>query len=184
LRDPSDVTLVVGAQSPAAARRAARIGDGIHVSWVMNHEGNRMINAAYRDELIEQGRPDPRYWAMAKFISVDEDESRAHSRLERMATMFSWYAGAPTWTSADVKTDITTDDEAAERTVTGTPNQVVEQLLGHAREFPYTDAILTWLAPGADPDENREHFELLCRDVVVPLAGELGLDRDHTTLRV
>jgi alkanesulfonate monooxygenase SsuD/methylene tetrahydromethanopterin reductase-like flavin-dependent oxidoreductase (luciferase family) len=183
-RDPSDVTLVTGAQSVAAARRAARLTDGIHVSWVMNHEGNRKINAAYRDELSAQGRPDPRYWAMAKFISVDEEESRAHARLGRMSTMFSWYSGASTWTSADIKTDIKTQEEAAERTVTGTPSQVVEQLVKHAQEFSYTDAILTWLAPSDDPEENREHFEMLCRDVVVPLAAELSIEPGQAELRV
>ena len=184
LRDPADVTVVIGAQSPAAARRAARVADGIHVSWVMNHEGNRAINAAYRDELAEQGRSDPRYWAMAKFISVDADEQRAHARLDRMASMFSWYASAPTWTSKDIRTDIGPADEATERTVTGSPDQVVEQLVKHAFDFPYTDAILTWLAPGDDPGENAEHFEMLCRDVVLPLAAELGNDPYRTVLRV
>jgi alkanesulfonate monooxygenase SsuD/methylene tetrahydromethanopterin reductase-like flavin-dependent oxidoreductase (luciferase family) len=184
LRDPSDVTVVVGAQSESAARRAARLADGLHVSWVMNHEGNYRINAAYRDELAEQNRPDPNYWAMAKFISVDEDEMRAHARLDRMASMFSWYASAPTWTSSDVKTQIPPEDEAVERTITGTPARVVEQLVKHANEFPYTDVILTWLAPSSDPAENREHFEMLCRDVVTPLATELGIEPGEAELRV
>ena len=184
LKNPEDVTVVIGAQSAAAARRAARVADGLHVSWVMNHEGNRAINAAYQDELRTLGRPDPRYWAMAKFISVDADETRAHARLERMSEMFSWYSGASTWTSKDIKTDIAPADESVERTIAGTPEQVVGQLIGHAREFPYTDAILTWLAPGEDAAENLEHFEMLCRSVVVPLAAELGLSAQQTLLRL
>jgi hypothetical protein len=61
---------------------------------------------------------------------------------------------------------------------------VVEQLLKHAHEFPYTDSILTWLAPSTDPQENREHFEMLCRDVVVPLAAELGIEPGQAQLRL
>ena len=184
LRDPTSVAVVVGAQSPPAAARAARIGDGIHVSWVMNHESYDRINEAFRDGLEEHERPAPRYWAMSKFISVDLDESVAQARLERMSSMFDWYASASTWTSADVKTAIGPEAEARERTVTGTPKAVVQQLTDHACRFPYTDAILTWLAPGGDPDENAEHFSMLCESVVAPLALELGLERGEARLRI
>lgn len=184
LRDPGDVTIVIGAQSPPAAARAARIGDGIHVSWVMNHESYDRINDAFRDGLDEHGRPAPRYWAMSKFISVDPVASAAFARLERMASMFDWYASASTWTSADVTTAIRPEDEARERTVTGTPESVVEQLADHARRYPYTDAILTWLAPGLDPGENDAHFELLCESVVAPLARDRGLGPEETFLRM
>ena len=98
--------------------------------------------------------------------------------------MFSWYSGASTWTSVDIKTDIKAEEEAAERTVTGTPSQVVEQLVKFAQEFPYTDGILTWLAPSDDAEDNREHFEMLCRDVVAPLAVELGIEPGQAQLRV
>jgi alkanesulfonate monooxygenase SsuD/methylene tetrahydromethanopterin reductase-like flavin-dependent oxidoreductase (luciferase family) len=183
LDDPRDVTLAFGPQSEAAARRAGRLADGIHASWVMNHEGNRAINRAYQDSMEEHGRTS-RYWVMAKFMSVDPDAATAHARLERMSSMFEWYGSASTWTSKDIKTDIKRDEEAAERTVTGTPDDVVAQLLKHAQEFPYTDANLTWLAPGNDAAENREHFEMLCRDVVLPLAAELGLPHDAVEMRV
>jgi len=184
LKSTDDVVLAIGAQSPGGARRAARIGDGVLVSWVMSHDSYRKINDAYYDELKQSNRPNPRYWAMSKFISVDPDEAKAHARLDRMETMFSWYAGASTWVSSDVKINITRDEEASERTVTGTPEQVVDQLLGHASEYPYSDALLTWLAPGTDPAENLEHFEMLCHSVVLPLAGKLGLPKDQVTLRV
>jgi alkanesulfonate monooxygenase SsuD/methylene tetrahydromethanopterin reductase-like flavin-dependent oxidoreductase (luciferase family) len=187
LTSEDDVALVIGAQSAAGARRAARIGDGAHISWVMSHDSYRMINDAYRDELAKFGKPNPRYWAMAKFISVDPDAAKAHARLDRMESMFSWYSGgggSSTWVGDDVKINISREEEADERTVTGTPEQVVDQLLGHAKEYPYTDAILTWLAPGRDPKENLEHFEMLSEQVVLPLAAKLGLPKDQVTLRV
>lgn len=184
LKAGDDIVLAFGAQSPEGARRAARIGDGILVSWVMNHDSYRRINDAYREELAKAGKPDPRYWVMSKFISVDADSDRAHARLDRMESMFSWYSGASTWVSSDVKVQITREEEARERTIAGTPDAVVDQLLGHAREYPYTDAILTWLAPGDDPAENRAHFEMLCQSVVLPLAEKLGLPKDKVTLRV
>jgi alkanesulfonate monooxygenase SsuD/methylene tetrahydromethanopterin reductase-like flavin-dependent oxidoreductase (luciferase family) len=184
LSDPEQVAFVVGAQSPGAAARAARLGDGLNVSWTMNHESYERINDAYRDGLVEHSRPAPRYWAMSKFISVDPIERNAHERLERMSTMFNWYRSAPTWTSSDVKTEIALEDEAQERTVTGTPESVVEQLELHARKYPYTDGLLTWLAPGGDPDENAAHFEMLCESVVVPLAERLGAAPGHAELRV
>jgi alkanesulfonate monooxygenase SsuD/methylene tetrahydromethanopterin reductase-like flavin-dependent oxidoreductase (luciferase family) len=183
LANREDLTLIVGAQSPPAARRAARFGDGLHVSWVMNHVGNSAANRAYGEELAALGKTS-RYWAMAKFISVDADETKARERLSRMATMFDWYGGSSTWVPKDVKTKIAPEDEAAERTIAGTPEQVVEQLLVFAREFPYTDGILTWLAPGNDEKENLEHFAMLAEKVVVPLARELGGAPGQTVLRV
>jgi len=184
LRSTDDVAVVIGVQSPAAAKRAARVGDGLLVSWVMNHDSWRKINDAYRDELQALGKPNPRYWAMSKFISVDPDGDKALARLDRMESMFSWYSGASTWASSDVKVKITRDEEAKERTIAGTPEQVVEQLLGHSREYPYTDALLTWLAPGSDPRENQEHFEMLCESVVVPLSRKLGIAPGQAILRV
>lgn len=185
LKSDTDVIVAIGAQSAAGARRAARIGDGALISWVMSHDSYRMINDAYRDELAKLNRPQPRYWVMSKFISVDPDEGKAHARLDRMHTMFSWYSeGKETWVGDDVEIAITRENEAQKRTVTGTPEQVVEQLLGHTREYPYTDAILTWLAPGSDPAENLEHFEMLAEQVVVPLAEKLGLPKDRVELRV
>lgn len=173
-------TLVFGVQSPKAAERAARLADGLHVSWVMDHESNSRINAAYQEKLT---RP-PRHWALAKFLSVDEDPARAESRLDRMSSMFDWYASAKTWTSSDVNTAITRDEESAKRTITGSATSVVEQLVPFAREFPYTDLVLTWLAPGADPAENRDHFAYLCESVVVPLFDELGVPADERTLKI
>jgi alkanesulfonate monooxygenase SsuD/methylene tetrahydromethanopterin reductase-like flavin-dependent oxidoreductase (luciferase family) len=184
LRSADDVAVVIGVQSPAAAKRAARVGDGLLVSWVMNHEGYRKINDAYRDELGAQGKPNPRYWAMSKFMSVDLDETKALARLDRMETMFNWYAGASTWASSDVKVKISGEEEAAERTIAGTPQSVVDQLLGHCREYPYTDALLTWLAPGSDPGENQEYFQMICESVVVPLAAKLGIGAGQAVLRV
>ncbi|MEQ3549634.1 LLM class flavin-dependent oxidoreductase [Pseudonocardia nematodicida] len=179
-----DPTLVFGVQSPKAAARAARLGDGLNVSWVMDHDSYRRINEAYRDELHALGRPAPRYWAMSKFLSVDPDPARADARLDRMTTMFDWYASASTWTSSDVNTAITRDREATDRTITGTAASVVEQLVPHAREFPYTDLLLTWLAPGSDPAENRDHFAHLCESVVVPLFDELGVPAAERTLKI
>ena len=179
-----DPTLVFGVQSPAAARRAARIGDGLAVSWVMDHDSFRRINEAYRDELRTVGRPAPRYWALSKFISVDEDESRAVARIDRMSSMFDWYSTAKTWTSADVNTDIARDREASDRTITGSAASVVEQLVPHAREFDYTDLMLTWLAPGENPAENLDHFAYLCEQVVVPLFDELGVPPGSRVLKV
>lgn len=173
-------TLVFGVQSPKAAERAGRLADGLHVSWVMDHESNSRINAAYQTALVRE----PRYWALAKFLSVDENESRADSRLDRMSTMFDWYASAKTWTSSDVNTAITRDEEAAKRTITGSAKSVVEQLVPFAREFPYTDLVLTWLAPGADPDENRDHFAYLCESVVAPLFDELGVPAEQRVLKI
>jgi alkanesulfonate monooxygenase SsuD/methylene tetrahydromethanopterin reductase-like flavin-dependent oxidoreductase (luciferase family) len=184
LQNPDDVTLVAGVQSPPAAARAGRIADGLHVSWTMNHESYDRINTAFQDAVEEHARPAPRYWAMAKFISVDPVEERAFGRLDRMAHMFDWYQGTDKWTSSDVKTAIAPEDEALERTVTGTPASVVDQLEIHARKFPYTDPILTWLAPGNDPDENLEHFEMLCESVVVPLAERFGIPAGQAVLRV
>jgi alkanesulfonate monooxygenase SsuD/methylene tetrahydromethanopterin reductase-like flavin-dependent oxidoreductase (luciferase family) len=179
-----DPTLVFGVQSPAAATRAARLADGLNVSWVMDHDSYRRINEAYREELSRLSRPAPRYWALSKFVSADPDDAAARSRLDRMATMFDWYATASTWTSADVTTAISREREATDRTVTGEAKAVVEQLAGHAGEFPYTDLLLTWLAPGTDPAQNLDHFAWLCEEVVVPLFDELGVPADARTLRV
>ncbi|MBB5158926.1 LLM class flavin-dependent oxidoreductase [Saccharopolyspora phatthalungensis] len=179
-----DPTLVFGVQSPAAARRAARLADGLNVSWVMDHDSFRRINDAYREELHSLGRPAPRYWALSKFVSVDEDDARARARLDRMTTMFDWYSRATTWTSADVNVNIAREREAQDRTITGTAASVVEQLVPHATEFPYTDLLLTWLAPGTDPAENREHFAYLCESVVVPLLDELAVPAEARTLRI
>lgn len=184
LTNPDRVAFVVGAQSPGAARRAGRLADGLNVSWTMNHESYERINDGYRDALVEFSRPAPKYWAMSKFISVDAVEENAYKRLGRMSTMFDWYRSAPTWTSADVKTDIAPEDEARERTISGTPEMVVEQLETHARRYPYTDGLLTWLAPGGDPGENAAHYEMLCESVVVPLAERLGASPGEAILRV
>ncbi|WP_344414673.1 LLM class flavin-dependent oxidoreductase [Pseudonocardia ailaonensis] len=173
-------TLVFGVQSPKAAERAGRLADGLHVSWVMDHESNSRINAAYQAALVRE----PRYWALAKFLSVDEDPARAESRLDRMSTMFDWYASATTWTSADVTTAITREQESEKRTITGTAKSVVDQLVPFAREFPYTDLVLTWLAPGTDDAENRDHFAYLCESVVAPLFDELGVPADQRTLKI
>jgi alkanesulfonate monooxygenase SsuD/methylene tetrahydromethanopterin reductase-like flavin-dependent oxidoreductase (luciferase family) len=172
--------LVFGVQSPKAAARAGRLADGLHVSWVMDHASHRRINTAYQENL---SRP-VRHWAMAKFLSVDEDPARAEARLDRMSTMFDWYASASTWTSADVDTAITREDESARRTVTGSAASVVEQLVPFAREFPYTDLVLTWLAPGTDEAENRDHFAYLCERVVAPLFDELGVPASERTLKI
>jgi alkanesulfonate monooxygenase SsuD/methylene tetrahydromethanopterin reductase-like flavin-dependent oxidoreductase (luciferase family) len=179
-----DPTLVFGVQSPVAARRAARLADGLAVSWVMDHDSYRRINEAYREELSTLGRQAPRYWAMSKFMSVDEDVDRANARLDRMSTMFDWYSTATTWTSSDVNTAITREREAADRTITGNADGVVQQLALHAAEFPYTDLMLTWLAPGADDVENKDHFAYLCECVVVPLFDELGVPPHERHLRV
>ncbi|WP_432825601.1 LLM class flavin-dependent oxidoreductase [Dactylosporangium sp. CA-092794] len=176
--------VVIGAQGPAGARRAARIADGLNVSWVMSHDSYRRINDAYRDELAKRNRPAPRYWALSKFISVDDDADRAHKRLDRMATMFDWYSGATTWVPSSVEVKISREEESSKRTVAGSPESVREQLLPHLREYPYTDAILTWLAPGDDPAENREHFEYLCSQLLTPLMDDLGLPADRRVLRV
>lgn len=177
-------TLVFGVQSPAAAKRAARLADGLAVSWVMDHDSYRRINSAYQDELANLQRPSPRYWAMSKFISVDEDVDRAAARLDRMSTMFDWYSTATTWTSADVNTAISREREATDRTITGNAESVVHQLAGHSSEFPYTDLMLTWLAPGTDEAENADHFAYLCEKVVVPLFDELGVPPGERVLRV
>jgi alkanesulfonate monooxygenase SsuD/methylene tetrahydromethanopterin reductase-like flavin-dependent oxidoreductase (luciferase family) len=176
--------VIIGVQGPKAALRAARMGDGLLVSWVMSHEGYRSITRAYVEEHGRLDRPAPVYFPMQKFVSVDRDRSTALDRLGRMAHMFDWYKTATSFVGKGIKVNIDAENEATERTVAGTPEDVCAELIPHLEEFPYTDALLSWFAPSEDQAQIEEHFTMLCEEVILPLSRHFNDGSGPAVLKI
>jgi len=134
----------IGGTHPNALRRSARLGDG----WMGNGNSSTEQFQAQRGVLVraleEQGR-DPETFPISKrvYIAVDNDESRAQSR---MAEYFgNHYGVAP--------------DRAVQVSITGSPEKCIEGLLAVIS----AGARMLMLNPAFD---FQEQMEILAQEII------------------
>jgi alkanesulfonate monooxygenase SsuD/methylene tetrahydromethanopterin reductase-like flavin-dependent oxidoreductase (luciferase family) len=163
----------IGAQSEAAVRRAARIGDAPWIPFQVGYADVKALMEAYRDELQRHGKPYPREIPLMRFISADRDRARALERLQPLAHYFDWYSQSPHFSR--VKLRYTFDEESRERTSAGTPEEVVESLWRYAREFGVTLLDLYPLWPATEKSAMKEHIAFLAETVLAPLRARSRL---------
>jgi alkanesulfonate monooxygenase SsuD/methylene tetrahydromethanopterin reductase-like flavin-dependent oxidoreductase (luciferase family) len=176
-------TIVLGAQSVAAARRAARLGDAIDVPGTMSHESYGRVISAYLEQVDRLERARPESLLIRKFICVDEDDFAARERAKRTGRAYNWYAGATTWVGSDIEVAISEDDETQKRTIAGTPENVVGELIPLIEEFSFNQVLLTAVAPVDGPNAMQEHFQFILERVIRPVFDHFGTPKEQRILR-
>jgi alkanesulfonate monooxygenase SsuD/methylene tetrahydromethanopterin reductase-like flavin-dependent oxidoreductase (luciferase family) len=157
----------IAAQSEAAIRRAARVGDAPWIPFQVGYTAVRHLFAAYREALDKAGKPYPTRIPMLRFISVDRDSAAARKRVRPLEGFFTWYSQSPYFTK--VKVNYTFEEELRERTIAGTPEEVVEGLGRYTDEFGVNVFDLFVLWPSADRQAVRDHLAFIGTEVLPPL---------------
>jgi alkanesulfonate monooxygenase SsuD/methylene tetrahydromethanopterin reductase-like flavin-dependent oxidoreductase (luciferase family) len=161
----------VAAQSEAAIRRAARVGDAPWVPFQVGYSDVRQLFDAYRQELGRVGKPYPNRIPMMRFVSVDRDADAARERVRPLEGFFTWYAQSPYFTK--VKVNYSHEEELRERTIAGTPEQVVEGLGRYTDDFGVNVFDLFVLWPSTDRQAVRDHLAFIGAEVLAPLRARV-----------
>lgn len=163
----------LAAQSKPAARRAARVADAPWIPYQVGGADVRMLMDAYRDELDAAERPFPERLPIMRFISVDTSSEAAAERARRLGGYFGWYAQSPNFTR--VKVEYSYEEELAQRTIWGTPDEVVERLWHLHDEFGFTVFDFHTLYPSVDTAAVRDHLSLIGTEVLAPLRSAVSV---------
>lgn len=157
----------VAAQSEAAIRRAARVGDAPWIPFQVGYPDVKKLMGAYRDELEKQGKPYPKTLPILRFVSVDDDGNKARERARTLENWFQWYSQSEFFSK--VKLNYTFEEEIRDRTIAGTPEEVVAGLGRLHAEFGFNVFDLFVLWPSAEKEEVRRHIAYLGEKVIAPL---------------
>lgn len=162
----------IAAQSEAAARRAARIGDSVNIPPQVGHDDFDKLMSSFRDELEHHGKPYPDRLPCRRWISVDRDRAKAVERLRGMDKIFTTYFNSPYFTKC--KLNFTFEEEPRERTIAGTPEEVVEGLARYVEGYGANLFELWPVWPSSDPAEVDDHLHLLGEEVLAPLRARFA----------
>ncbi len=163
---PGGPKLILGAASPAAARRAARLGDDMLPT-------DPALWDVYHEEREKLGRPVPRRTFPAwhpNSLHVTEDPERdweilrEHARFD-MAQYAKWGL-----TGVSSFGDMALTDETLRMASTvWTPEQMLEHCLAWQRDFPHWTFCFYPLWPGMDPEMAQSSLELIAGKVLPEL---------------
>jgi len=164
----------VAAQSEGAVRRAARVGDAPYIPFQAGYNDVARLIDAYKDELKKVGKPYPKRMPILRTISVDNDRNAARERVKVMEHRFDWYLTRPQGSLQEpttVKLVRPWEEELRERTIAGTPEEVVEGLMRYVEDFGINYFSLGMLYPSQDQKEILDHIAFVGEKVLAPLRG-------------
>jgi alkanesulfonate monooxygenase SsuD/methylene tetrahydromethanopterin reductase-like flavin-dependent oxidoreductase (luciferase family) len=142
----------IGANSDAAVRRAARLGD----AWVLNPHGNlgsleRQMREVYRPALADTGKPFPSELPMRREVYVARD--RATAIREAAPWLFPKYQTYVAWGQERPMPEDDAlagefDDLLRDRFVLGSPEECRAELGRYAERLGVTEVIVRVQWPG------------------------------------
>ncbi len=158
-------TIWMGGFSPAAVRRAARLGDAFIATGRI-----KPLADMYRAELLERGKDPDKHEIAAglSWLLVSKDPDRRWAEAEKhLLYQTNLYAK---WFSEAGMTIATTARNAEDLRKRGvmivTPEQACEAIRAYAEEVPITRFYGWTVPPGLPPSWSDEHVELMAREVI------------------
>lgn len=160
--------ILVGGFSPAALRRAARLGDG----WLAGSSGPDEY-ALYARALRDVGKdPAEAEIVQSRVVVVSRDPERAwetvkEGLLYQHNKYSEWYAEAGGTVASISRVHLRDPaDLPRERFIIGTPAQCVEALRRLHERVPYTHFAFWAQLPGVDPEVSLASIELFAKEVM------------------
>lgn len=170
----------MGAQSPGATKRAARIADGVFFGPQVGWRDVRRLSAVYADELRALGKT--RGWTGASrslMVGASKEDAarKASAYLEKTFTMYrTWEMQEMTMASLHLDCGVTLDDWA----IHGSPADCVETLL-RAREDGLERVGFTIYSLPPAPAARIEYLQWIAEEIVAKVVRPSGAAADGST---
>jgi alkanesulfonate monooxygenase SsuD/methylene tetrahydromethanopterin reductase-like flavin-dependent oxidoreductase (luciferase family) len=165
--------LEMGAQSPGATRRAARVTDGVFFGPQVAWRDIARLAAVFREERTASGAPTPGFVGASRSLIVGADKAAAaaaaRAYLERTFTMYrTWEMQERTMVPLQLGFDSALDDW----TVNGSPRDCVETI-ARARDMGIERIGFTIYSLPREAAARIDYLAMIARDVLEP-AGALA----------
>jgi alkanesulfonate monooxygenase SsuD/methylene tetrahydromethanopterin reductase-like flavin-dependent oxidoreductase (luciferase family) len=161
-----------GAQSAAAARRAARLGDGVFFGPQVAWDDVRKLAAEYRSTCASLGRPAGMVGASrALIVGTDRQDAagRAQAYLEKTFAMYSrWSMQEDTMVPLSLDFSRPLEDW----TVSGSPADCVSTLLRTQEEMGLDGVGFTIYSLPTSPSARIEYLQMIAEEIVAPVMKE------------
>ncbi|HXJ77115.1 MAG TPA: LLM class flavin-dependent oxidoreductase [Candidatus Methylomirabilis sp.] len=165
--------IVLAAQSEGAARRAARIADGVYLGPQVTWKGIGHLAAVYRQARREAGRTDPGIVGAGRVMLLDRDKDAA-ARLGRskLEALFGNYQRWRMQEAGMVPIALSFDTPLDDWTVMGSADDCRATLTRAAKDYGLTHVGLNIYSLPAGTSNRLEHVERVARDVVTAQVRE------------
>lgn len=173
----------IGATKDNAIRRAARMGDGfIATPNAGNAEVRRQVDL-FLTRRADAGRQGPAEVGrmLEVYCHADAEEARRRAAphlLTKYASYASWGLTGSAGAAARAADSVTSEDDfaafARDRFVIGNPDDVVAGLLDQHRQVGITHVAMRLAWPGSAAVDSLECIELIGREVLPRVRGELA----------
>ncbi|HEX8966968.1 MAG TPA: LLM class flavin-dependent oxidoreductase [Chloroflexota bacterium] len=160
----------MGAQSEAATRRAARLGDGLFVGPQVAWTDVARLADFYRQERATQGRSDVGVVGASRCLMVgsskEEAATQARDYLRKTFNMYNtWQMQESGMVSLQLDSGVALDDW----TVHGSPSDCVETLLRAESEAGLNAVGFTIYSLPRSVSERIEYLQRIAEDIVAPV---------------
>jgi alkanesulfonate monooxygenase SsuD/methylene tetrahydromethanopterin reductase-like flavin-dependent oxidoreductase (luciferase family) len=162
----------LGAQSDAAAKRAAQIADGVFFGPQLPWPSITHLAQVYRDERAAQGKSGVGMLGASRSLIVGKNKedavARASEYLEKTFTMYkTWEMQELSMQELQLDSGISLDDWA----VNGSPADCVETLLRARDESGLNGVGVTIYSLPRSPQERIEYLQMIAEEIVAKVAS-------------
>ncbi|HEY7205691.1 MAG TPA: LLM class flavin-dependent oxidoreductase [Methylomirabilota bacterium] len=159
--------IILGAQSEAATRRAARIADGVYLGPQVTWKGLRHLIGVYRDARREAGHADEGIIGAGRVVLVGRDrEDAARTTRPKLEALFANYQRWEMKENGMVPIALSFDTPLEDWTVAGSPADCSATLAWMAQECGITHVGLNIYSLPGSRSGRLEHVEHIATDVV------------------
>jgi alkanesulfonate monooxygenase SsuD/methylene tetrahydromethanopterin reductase-like flavin-dependent oxidoreductase (luciferase family) len=161
----------IGAQSDAAAKRAARIADGVFFGPQLPWESITHLAEVYRQERAALGKQGPGMLGASRSLIVGKSKedavARAREYLEKTFTMYkTWDMQEASMQPLQLESEINLDQWA----INGSPQDCVETLLRARDESGLNGVGVTIYSLPRSPQERIEYLQWIAEEIVAKVA--------------